>query len=99
MGKELKLLGVVDESKYELDNRVYSPRGGKPGIKSNGLQRPYKGSQTMEKKTIVIGQMSNERDHTLESANRVYGNKGCCPTINTCGGGTYNRRLSSRCVL
>lgn len=28
MGKELKLLGVVDESKYELDNRVYSPRGG-----------------------------------------------------------------------
>jgi len=41
----------------------------------------------MEKKTIVIGQMNNEKDHTLESANRVYGNKGCCPTINTCGGG------------
>ena len=40
----------------------------------------------MEKKTIVIGQMNNERDHTLESANRVYGKHGCCPTINTCGG-------------
>jgi len=41
----------------------------------------------MEKKTIVIGQMDNTQDHTFESANRVYGNKACCPTIPTCGGG------------
>lgn len=72
---------------------MYSVGGDKPRIKSNGLQRPYKGSQTMEKKTIVIGQMSNERDHTLESANRVYGNKGCCPTINTCGGGNLQPKV------
>ena len=47
----------------------------------------------MEKKTIVIGQMNNERDHTLESANRVYGKHGCCPTINTCGGGNLQPKV------
>lgn len=29
----------------------------------------------------------NNKDHTHESANRVYDRKGCCPTVNTCGGG------------
>ena len=38
MGKELKLLGVVDESKYELDNRVYSPRGGCPTLKAENAK-------------------------------------------------------------
>lgn len=39
------------------------------------------------KRTIVIGQMDNTKDHTFESANRVYDKKACCPTIPTCGGG------------
>ena len=35
---------------------------------------------------MVIGQMDNS-DGTFESANRVYGNNACSPTVNTCGGG------------
>ena len=31
--------------------------------------------------------MDNSKDHTLESANRVYGKQGCSPTLNTVGGG------------
>lgn len=37
-------------------------------------------------KINVIGQMDNS-DHTLESANRVYGKDGIAPSLNTCGGG------------
>ena len=44
--------------------------------------------RTNERRTIVIGQMDNTLDHTYESANRIYGSYGCCPTIPTsCGGG------------
>lgn len=39
------------------------------------------------KRTIVKGHMNNTKDHTFESANRVYDKKACCPTIPTCGGG------------
>lgn len=39
------------------------------------------------KGTIVQGQMDNSKDHTFESANRVYFREGCCPTIPTCAGG------------
>ena len=31
--------------------------------------------------------MDNTKDHTFESANRVYGRKEAAPTIPTCGGG------------
>ena len=40
------------------------------------------------KRIVIIGQMDNTIDNTFESANRVYGNEKCCPTIPTsCGGG------------
>lgn len=41
----------------------------------------------------VIGQMDNTIDHTFESANRVYDVGGCCPTINTCGGGGLQPKI------
>lgn len=41
------------------------------------------------KRTVVIGQMDNTKDHTFESANRVYDKKTCCPTIPTGCGGAY----------
>lgn len=41
----------------------------------------------MTKKVRVIGRMDHTKDHTLESANRVYDAEGCSPTLNTCGGG------------
>ena len=47
-------------------------------------------------KINVIGQMDNS-DHTLESANRVYGKDGIAPSLNTCGGVNESRRfLKSR---
>ena len=48
------------------------------------------------KRTVVIGQMDNSQDHTFESANRVYGNKGCCPTIPTCAGGGLQPKVIKR---
>lgn len=42
---------------------------------------------------IVIGQMDNTKDHTLESANRVYSVFGLAPTINTCGGGGHHPKI------
>lgn len=39
------------------------------------------------KRITIIGQMDNTKDHTFESANRVYGRKEAAPTIPTCGGG------------
>lgn len=41
----------------------------------------------------VIGQMDNTIDHTFESANRVYGVGGVCPTIPTCGGGGIHPKI------
>lgn len=38
---------------------------------------------------IQIGQMDNTKDHTFESANRVYGSDGISPTLPTCAGGGY----------
>ena len=35
----------------------------------------------------IIGCMDNTKDHTFESANRVYGVDGICPTLPTCSGG------------
>ena len=55
-------------------------------VKSPRLEQKMK-PRIYVKRTIVIGQMDNTVDHTFESANRVYGNAGCCPTIPTCGGG------------
>ena len=50
----------------------------------------------MGKKTIVKGQMDNTKDHTFESANRVYEKKACSPTINTCGGGGLQAKVIRR---
>lgn len=46
-------------------------------------------TELLEKSKIanVIGQMDNTKDHTFESANRIYDKKCSCPTIPTCGGG------------
>ena len=46
----------------------------------------------MEKRTRVIGQMDNTKDHTFESANRIYDRKACSPTINTYGGVDLKQR-------
>ena len=48
---------------------------------------------------IKIGQMDNTIDHTLESANRVYGVGGCSPTISTCGGGNLQPKIIERAVV
>lgn len=44
----------------------------------------------LDNEVKVIGQMDNTIDHTFESANRVYDEKGLSPTIPTCAGGVYN---------
>lgn len=41
----------------------------------------------------IIGTMDNSKDHTLESANRVYSIFGLSPTIPTCQGGVQNLKL------
>ena len=38
MGKELKLLGVIDDSGYELENRVYSRGGQCPTLKAGNAK-------------------------------------------------------------
>lgn len=49
----------------------------------------------MEKQAKVKGLMDNSKDHTFESANRVYDEKYSCPTLQTCTGGVLNRKLLS----
>lgn len=44
-------------------------------------------------KVEIIGCMDNTIDHTFESANRVYGANGLCPTIPTCGGGGIQPKI------
>lgn len=41
----------------------------------------------------LIGQMDNTKDHTFESANRVYGIDGICPALDTCGGGNLHKKV------
>lgn len=48
----------------------------------------------LSRKTVVIGQMDNTKDHTFESANRVYSKHGLCPTIPTCGGGGQQPKVT-----
>ena len=48
---------------------------------------------------MKLGQMDNTIDHTFESANRVYGVGGCCPTIPTCGGGNLQPKIIERAVV
>lgn len=48
------------------------------------------GGKYMEIK--VIGRMDHTMDHTFESANRVYGTEGICPTLPTQCGGVICRR-------
>lgn len=68
------------------------------GVKGDGLQGPAEVCKDMEKKNklIMIGKMDNTKDHTHESANRVYGSKGLCPTIVTCGGGGLQPKVIKR---
>lgn len=48
---------------------------------------------------MKLGQMDNTIDHTFESANRVYGVGGLCPTIPTCGGGNLQPKIIERSVV
>ena len=41
----------------------------------------------------IIGKMDHTMDHTFESANRVYGTDGICPTLPTCGGGNIQPKI------
>lgn len=50
-------------------------------------------SKQASKQVNVIGCMDNTMDNTFESANRVYGQDGCSPTINTCGGGDRQPKI------
>lgn len=43
--------------------------------------------------------MDNTLDNTFESANRVYGVNGICPTIPTCGGGGIQPKIIEVCKL
>jgi DNA (cytosine-5)-methyltransferase 1 len=54
-----------------------------------GSDEPHKDPlKVVERQKInIIGHMDNTKDHTFESANRVYNSSGLCPTIPTCGGG------------
>lgn len=47
----------------------------------------------------VIGQMYNTIDNTFESANRVYGIEGVAPTMNTCGGGGLQPKISENKIV
>lgn len=48
----------------------------------------------MQKGIIIKGCMDNFKDHTHESANRVYDVQGIAPTLNTCqGGGTTSEHI------
>jgi DNA (cytosine-5)-methyltransferase 1 len=50
-------------------------------------------NQTDSAQLILIGQMDNTMDHTLESANRVYDPNGISPTIPTCCGGGHQPKI------
>lgn len=45
---------------------------------------------------IVIGRMDHTMDNTFESANRVYGISGLCPTIPTCSGGGIQPKILTK---
>jgi hypothetical protein len=45
---------------------------------------------------IVIGKMDHTMDNTFESANRVYGISGLCPTIPTCSGGGIQPKILTK---
>jgi DNA (cytosine-5)-methyltransferase 1 len=47
----------------------------------------------MGKEIEIIGKMDHTMDHTFESANRVYGTQGICPTLPTCGGGNIQPKI------
>ena len=42
---------------------------------------------------IVIAKMDNTKDHTLESANRIYDTNGLSPTLPTCCGGGHQSKI------
>ena len=48
----------------------------------------------MEKDIKIIGKMDHTMDHTFESANRVYGIEGICPTLPTAQRGGYRAKDS-----
>lgn len=85
---KLQMLGLLEESGFEQENRVFW--GGCPTLRANNARVNV---LTRQNSVEVIGQMDNTIDHTFESANRVYSRYGVCPTIPTCAGGGFNQRL------
>ena len=85
--EETKCIGGLSDAKwgtqYHQQDRVYSMGRCALALPASIPEGSYK---YMEIK--MIGQMDNTKDHTFESANRVYGKEGLCPTLPTqCGGG------------
>lgn len=87
---ELQMLGLIDESGFAQDNRVYYEGGVCPTLRASG-GRVNVLINTNEVR--VIGQMDNTLDGTFESANRVYDSEGVCPTIPTCTGGGIQPKI------
>lgn len=81
---KLQMLGLLEESGFEQDNRVFYGGGKCPTLRANNARVNV---LTRQNSVEVIGQMDNTIDHTFESANRVYSRYGVCPTIPTCAGG------------
>lgn len=85
-----KIITLGQLSDFQQDS-VYHTRGVCPTLKA----RDYKDAVKImeEPKVNVIGQMDNSKDHTHESANRVYDTAGCETGRTTCGGGGLEPKI------
>lgn len=90
--QKTKCIGGLSDYKwgkqYHQQDRVYSMGQCALALPAQIPEGSYK---YMEIK--MIGQMDNTMDHTFESANRVYGTEGICPTLPTCGGGNIQPKI------
>lgn len=90
--QETRCIGGLSEHKwggqYHQQDRVYSIGQCALALPASIPEGSYK---YMEIK--IIGKMNHMIDHTFESANRVYGTEGICPTLPTCGGGNIQPKI------
>lgn len=80
-------------TQYYQQDRVYSM-----GDIALALPAQIPGGSYNYMEIKVIGRMDHTIDHTLESANRVYGKGGCCPTIPTGTGGGIMPKVMDICI-
>lgn len=90
--EETKCIGGLSDhiwgKQYHQQDRVYSMGQCALALPAQIPEGSYK---YMEIK--IIGKMDHTMDHTFESANRVYGTEGICPTLPTCGGGNIQPKI------